>query len=158
MPWSSDIYTLLNACMGTSILTYIKLSSQYSNSRHMDRFVHDRGCGLLGTPPSFAVTSRIDPIGQFISNCETYSRPRRMVRHLATWLAGPTLICWERAPSWLEHSLKVNDIIVWKCSLHLRRVFMQISHRTKLLISILIHSSLTVLGSILILLLRSTLM
>ena len=58
MPWSSDIYTLLNACMGTSILTYIKLSSQYSNSRHMDRFVHDRGCGLLGTPPSFAVTSR----------------------------------------------------------------------------------------------------
>ena len=39
MPWSSDIYTLLNACMGTSILTYIKLSSQYSNSRHMVMFM-----------------------------------------------------------------------------------------------------------------------
>ena len=137
MPWSSDIYTLLNACMGTSILTYIKLSSQYSNSRHMDRFVHDRGCGLLGTPPSFAVTSRglIRLVSSFRIAPKLYSRPRRMVRHLATWLAaGPTLICWERAPSWLEHSLKVNDIIVWKCSLHLRRVFIQISHRTKLLI------------------------
>ena len=138
MPWSSDIYTLLNACMGTSILTYIKLSSQYSNSRHMDRFVHDRGCGLLGTPPSFAVTSRglIRLVSSFRIAPKLYSSaPHGMVRHLATWLAAPTLICWERAPSWLEHSLKVNDIIVWKCSLHLRRVFIQIWHRTKLLIN-----------------------